>query len=1131
MPSRISSGAPPGSAPWRLLLLLLLSSWAGLGAAMRPAKVARLRREVVDMFYHGYDNYMEIAFPEDELRPITCAPLTRDPLQQDNFQLNDVLGNYSLTLVDSLSTLAILASAPPEDGDAGPKALRDFQDGVLAMVQYYGDGTEGPSGQGLRARGFNVDSKVQVFETVIRGVGGLLSAHLFAAGDLPMTGYHPPAAADGRRPEPWANGLVYDGQLLRLAYDLASRLLPAFYTQTGMPYPRVNLRHGIPFYVNSPLHDSSRADAPPDSEGDAEITETCSAGAGSLVLEFTVLSRLTGDPKFEQLAKRAFWAVWYRRSDIGLIGAGVDAEHGKWIGAMSVIGAGADSFFEYALKTHILLSGHAMPNVSAAAARANSGRRQLHYQLDPNELFPPLTEEENSPDSFLEAWHQAHAATKRHLYTDRGHPHYLSVNLWTGSLASQWIDSLGAFYSGLLTLAGELEEAIETNLLYAAVWTKYAALPERWSTRDKTVEGGLGWWPLRPEFIESTYYLYRATNDPWYLYVGEMVLRDVNRRCRTPCGYAGLQNVLDGERSDRMESFFLGETAQYLYLLFDDRHPLNSLDAAFVFTTEGHPLIIPKKRAAAPSIPAERRHSAPVVPLDQDSFPDTCPAPARVMPLSGSLTAARKDIYHAARMAELHLIPNTRRAQSKMAERRGSGRSDLESNHTLFPWTLPRSLLPEDGTCAQVSEPQEMMLEFASNSQQGTIGSAFNFMMGSQNLERLAVDKIRVLSISSLKLTLRLVQDERAATGAQREWRVTKVNGLPLGRDEALVMDRAILGEVSDPRFNMVRDPVVVKLHHLHQVDLDYNGTADETGAAAPEGTITVQPGSVGAARPGGGGGGLRASDFGALVKSFFRQAALSLDRAAGAPSSATYTPSPGRRGAPSPPSGGSPGSSSGASPPYNVLVNVTGVTPTGAGAAPLPAVDMPAGAHVPHVGPFPADYLPWSTVFAAGDACAGPLPDAAPRDHHVIVVRRGHCSFSAKMANIPAFKPTDQSLQLVVVVSDDEEEEEEGGGDEEGSGGRRATSSFLGGLERAAGGPGIGGDYGRVIRPLLDRPQTTPSGLTRTHPIAMVLVGGGDLGYHHIAHAERLGLTRRYYIESQGLRVRNIIIDDGDDK
>ncbi|KAJ2975859.1 hypothetical protein NUW58_g8242 [Xylaria curta] len=52
------------------------------------------------MFYHGFDNYMAIAFPEDELRPISCTPLTRDPLNPRNVELNDVLGNYSLTLID-----------------------------------------------------------------------------------------------------------------------------------------------------------------------------------------------------------------------------------------------------------------------------------------------------------------------------------------------------------------------------------------------------------------------------------------------------------------------------------------------------------------------------------------------------------------------------------------------------------------------------------------------------------------------------------------------------------------------------------------------------------------------------------------------------------------------------------------------------------------------------------------------------------------------------------------------------------------------------------------------------------------------------------------------------------------------
>lgn len=288
---------------------------------------------------------MKHAFPEDELRPISCRPLFRDLSNPAHFELNDVLGNYSLTLIDSLSTLAILASSP-QTSKGRNKALGDFQNGVAALVEQYGDGTNRPGAQGLRSRGFDTDSKVQVFETVIRGLGGLLSAHLFAVGDLPIRGYDPPSeekcaakawhqgkGGNTLRGIRWHRGFTYDGQLLRLAHDLGQRLLPAFYSPTGLPYPRVNLRHGIPFYPNSPFNqDAEDGQCGTTQQPSGEITETCSAGAGSLVLELTTLSRLTGDPRFEEAAKRAFWAIWSRRSSVGLIGSGIDAESGLWVG-------------------------------------------------------------------------------------------------------------------------------------------------------------------------------------------------------------------------------------------------------------------------------------------------------------------------------------------------------------------------------------------------------------------------------------------------------------------------------------------------------------------------------------------------------------------------------------------------------------------------------------------------------------------------------------------------------------------------------------------------------------------------------------------------------------------------------
>lgn len=276
---------------------------------------------------------MTHAFPEDELKPISCQPLTRDPFDPAHIEVNDVLGNYSLTLIDSLSTLAIIASAPKDALDTH-KPLDDFQHGISQLVGLYGDGGNASSSRGTRSTGFDMDSKVQVFETVIRGVGGLLSAHLFAIGELPIRGYNPDLSH--QQHIAWPNSFIYDGQLLRLASDLASRLLPAFYTATGLPYPRVNLRHGVPFYTNSPLNaDVNFGQCVPGSEASQEVTETCTAGAGSLVLEFTTLSRLTGDVRFENVARRAFEAVWNRRSSIGLLGAGIDAETGNWVSSVT----------------------------------------------------------------------------------------------------------------------------------------------------------------------------------------------------------------------------------------------------------------------------------------------------------------------------------------------------------------------------------------------------------------------------------------------------------------------------------------------------------------------------------------------------------------------------------------------------------------------------------------------------------------------------------------------------------------------------------------------------------------------------------------------------------------------------
>lgn len=56
-----------------ILLALFALPWGT--PAMRADHLAHLRQETVDMFYHGYNNYMLHAFPEDEVRARTLLPL------------------------------------------------------------------------------------------------------------------------------------------------------------------------------------------------------------------------------------------------------------------------------------------------------------------------------------------------------------------------------------------------------------------------------------------------------------------------------------------------------------------------------------------------------------------------------------------------------------------------------------------------------------------------------------------------------------------------------------------------------------------------------------------------------------------------------------------------------------------------------------------------------------------------------------------------------------------------------------------------------------------------------------------------------------------------------------------------
>ncbi|KAM6344219.1 ER degradation-enhancing alpha-mannosidase-like protein 1 isoform 9-T10 [Alca torda] len=327
----------------------------------------------------------------------------------------------------------------------------------------------------------------------------------------------------------------YDNELLHMAHDLAVRLLPAFEnTKTGIPYPRVNLKKGVP----------------PDSNN-----ETCTAGAGSLLVEFGILSRLLGDSTFEWVARRAVKALWNLRSNnTGLLGNVVNIQTGHWVGKQSGLGAGSDSFYEYLLKSYILFGEKEdLDMFNDAYRNIQNHLRRGREACNEGEGDPPL---------------------------------YVNVNMFTGQLMNTWIDSLQAFFPGLQVLIGDVEDAICLHAFYYAIWKRYGALPERYNWQLQAPD--VPFYPLRPELVESTYLLYQATKNPFYLHVGMDILQSLEKYTKAKCGYATLHHVVEKTKEDRMESFFLSETCKYLYLLFDEENPLHKSGNKYMFTTEGH---------------------------------------------------------------------------------------------------------------------------------------------------------------------------------------------------------------------------------------------------------------------------------------------------------------------------------------------------------------------------------------------------------------------------------------------------------------------------------------------------------------------------------------------------------------
>lgn len=106
------------------------------------------------------------------------------------------------------------------------------------------------------------------------------------------------------------------------------------------------------------------------------------------------------------------------------------------------------------------------------------------------------------------------------------------------SNSKHFVDALGAFWPGLQVLMGDVKPAIESHEILYQVMERHHFLPEAF-TMDYQVHWGQHL--LRPEFVESTYFLYKATEDPHYLEVGKKALKALQKYARVPCGFATIK--------------------------------------------------------------------------------------------------------------------------------------------------------------------------------------------------------------------------------------------------------------------------------------------------------------------------------------------------------------------------------------------------------------------------------------------------------------------------------------------------------------------------------------------------------------------------------------------------------------
>ncbi|KAF2000312.1 glycoside hydrolase family 47 protein [Amniculicola lignicola CBS 123094] len=496
------------------------------------------RDEVRKAFLKCWRNYRKKAWMHDELQPIAGG--SKDPF-----------GGWAASLIDAMDTLWIMGFK-----EEFTSAIPDIE-----KVNF----------------GSSTLERVNVFETNIRHLGGLLAAY----------------------------ELSQEKRLLAKAKEVGEMLYHAFDTPNHMPITR---------------WDFHRAGA-----GEKLVADESAllAEVGSLTMEFTRLSQLTNDPKWYDAVSRVTKMLDQQQSLTKLPGMWpivVNARKPDFAKDTGFsLGAMADSTYEYFAKSYALLGGQVpvykklyddsmrtalkhtiyrpmTPDNSdvlmAGFVRVDEGQANLNPEMQHlvcyaggmfalgGKIFQDA-EHVKIGRKLTDGCVWAYKSSQSGIMPEVSHLLPCSA---VNSTNCEWDEKVWLEEVAKRANVGGKEEDPLRNIANLRLPKGFTAIDDRR-------------YILRPEAIESVFIMYRITGEQQWQAAAWDMFTAIQRASETDLGNAALSDVSAEKppKDDSMESFWMAETLKYFYLIFSEPN-LISLDD-YVFNTEAHPFKIPKPKS------------------------------------------------------------------------------------------------------------------------------------------------------------------------------------------------------------------------------------------------------------------------------------------------------------------------------------------------------------------------------------------------------------------------------------------------------------------------------------------------------------------------------------------------------